>query len=292
MYSIESISHIVAQEHEKGIEKVLLSAFSQGACMFLVMGVTLDDLHIAGIMMLSEKILLADKLTEARIIIGTTPTTKYILIFIAHGTDDDVLTLDANRDTYLVNTAAWGFFNKSKGTLPWDLTVINPPNLPLFFPFYFFHTHQTHHPFINEVPNPQSLGYAVNEWYNVVVRGDMSAEDIASGGHCWVHVRDFTEAHIRTLFVDAARGERMVVSAGPYVWQDWRECFISFLSAHRRLTCVRKWMLQTLWLCGHVGVPGVAVGPKYLMNYDTGKQERIFGLGFRTKADTARDVLN
>ncbi|KAG7445424.1 D-lactaldehyde dehydrogenase [Guyanagaster necrorhizus] len=159
----------------------------------------------------------------------------------------------------LAEKTAWDFFNERKRTLPWDLTVINPPN------------------FINEVPNPRSLEYAINEWYNVVVRGDMSAEDMASKGHCWVDVRDLAEAHVRALFVDAAGGERIIVSAGPYVWQDWLDAANSLAMQSRTLP---------------VGVPGAGAGAKYLMSYDTGKQERIFGLGFRTKADTARDVLN
>ncbi|KAK0467373.1 Phospholipase/carboxylesterase/thioesterase [Armillaria novae-zelandiae] len=91
--SAESISQIIAQEHENGIERVLLGGFSQGACMSLFMGVTLEDLRIAGIVMLSGKMVLPDKLIE-----GITPKTKNIPMFIAHGTDDDVLTLEMNTE--------------------------------------------------------------------------------------------------------------------------------------------------------------------------------------------------
>lgn len=68
---------------------------------------------------------------------------------------------------------------------------------------------------------------------------------------------------------------RIIVSAGPYVWQDWVDVANS-LSLSRRLP---------------VGIPGAGAGASYLMSYRTDKQARILGLDFRTKADTARDVL-
>ncbi len=61
---MKSLSQIVAQEHENGIGKVQLGGFSQGACMSLFMGVTLEDLRITGIVMLSGKIVLPDKMIE------------------------------------------------------------------------------------------------------------------------------------------------------------------------------------------------------------------------------------
>ncbi|KAK0201324.1 Phospholipase/carboxylesterase/thioesterase, partial [Desarmillaria ectypa] len=91
--SVKSLSQIVAQEHENGVESVLLGRFSQGACMSLFMGITLEELRIAGIVMLSGKMILPDKLAE-----GITTRTKNIPIFIAHGTDDDVLTLYTNTE--------------------------------------------------------------------------------------------------------------------------------------------------------------------------------------------------
>ncbi|KAK0486755.1 Phospholipase/carboxylesterase [Armillaria luteobubalina] len=80
-------------EHENGIERVLLGGFSQGACMSLFMGVTLEDFCIGGIVMLSGRMVLPDKMIE-----GITPRTKNIPIFIAHGTEDDVLTLEMNTE--------------------------------------------------------------------------------------------------------------------------------------------------------------------------------------------------
>ena len=36
-------------------------------------------------------------------------------------------------------------------------------------------------------------------------------------------VRDLAEAHVRALEIPEAGNERVIVSAGPYVWQDWRK---------------------------------------------------------------------
>ncbi|KAG7439516.1 uncharacterized protein BT62DRAFT_938946 [Guyanagaster necrorhizus] len=127
----------------------------------------------------------------------------------------------------LAEKAAWDFFNEIKGTLPWGLTVIKPPN------------------------------------------PDMSADDMASKGHCWFYVRVLAEAHVRVWFVDATGGERIIVSAV--------DAANSLPMQSRRLP---------------IGMPGTGTGAKYLVSYDSGKQERIFVLGFRMKADTARDVLN
>ncbi|KAK0188281.1 D-lactaldehyde dehydrogenase [Armillaria mellea] len=181
----------------------------------------------------------------------------------------------------LAEKAAWDFFDKHKATVPWDLSVINPPNVHGVSPLYRFSSDVLifEQPFINEVSNPQSLGYATNEWYNIVVSGDMRHEDMATEGHCWVDVRDLAEAHMRALFVDAAGGERIIVSAGPYVWQDWVDVANSLspspIPSHRL----------------PVGVPGAGAGASYLMSYITDKQAKILGVKFRTKADTARDVL-
>ena len=42
-------------------------------------------------------------------------------------------------------------------------------------------------------------------------------------GFCWIDVRDLGEAHVRALETEAAGGERIIVSAGHFLWQDWRE---------------------------------------------------------------------
>ncbi len=118
---------------------------------------------------------------------------------------------------------------------------------------------------------------------------------MATQGHCWVDVRDLAEAHVRVLFVDAAGGERIIVSAGPYVWQDWGKCFVIPTSQYLTSSIVDTAnSLSPSPIPSHrlpVGVPDAGAGASYLMSYRTDKQARILGLNFRTKADTACDVL-
>ena len=84
---------------------------------------------------------------------------------------------------------------------------------------------------------------------------------------------------------------RIIVSAGPYVWQDWGKCFV--IPPCQYLTSKTVDVANSLSLSRRlpVGIPGAGAGASYLMSYRTDKLARILGLDFRTKADTARDVL-
>jgi nucleoside-diphosphate-sugar epimerase len=42
-------------------------------------------------------------------------------------------------------------------------------------------------------------------------------------GGAWIDVRDLAIAHRLALEKAEAGGERIIVSAGSFVWQDWRE---------------------------------------------------------------------
>jgi nucleoside-diphosphate-sugar epimerase len=47
-------------------------------------------------------------------------------------------------------------------------------------------------------------------------------------GSCWIDVRDLGRAHVLALLKAQAGGERIIVSAGPFVWQDWRAFLFLF----------------------------------------------------------------
>lgn len=70
------------------------------------------------------------------------------------------------------------------------------------------------------------LNTSTAEWYNTVLTpGPISADHARlTAGNGWVDVRDLALAHVRTLERHAAGGERIIVCAGSFVWQDWREC--------------------------------------------------------------------
>lgn len=60
----------------------------------------------------------------------------------------------------------------------------------------------------------------------------MGGSPLTSPGHAWVDARDVAEAHVRSLEVEAAGGERIMICAGQMVWQDWsKRLYLSALDA-------------------------------------------------------------
>ncbi|KAK0460538.1 D-lactaldehyde dehydrogenase [Desarmillaria tabescens] len=162
----------------------------------------------------------------------------------------------------LAEKAAWSFYEGHKSEFSWDLTVINPPGV--------------FGPFIHDVPTLNALNASAKLWYDNVVQenmGGLSPDAILTQpGHGWVDVRDLAEAHVRALEVEAAGGQRIIVSAGSCVWQD---CIIAAQSVSTSRTLPKP-------------VPGDV---KYAVIFDTSKEKRLLGLKFRTMEETARDVL-
>ena len=69
----------------------------------------------------------------------------------------------------LAERAAWEFYEKHKGEVGWDLVVLNPP-------FVFG-------PVIHEVDKPENLNESVKLWWNAVVAGKLSNEELATVGY-------------------------------------------------------------------------------------------------------------
>ena len=42
-------------------------------------------------------------------------------------------------------------------------------------------------------------------------------------GGSWVDVRDLAEAHVLALERESAGGQRIIASAGQWIWQEWGE---------------------------------------------------------------------
>jgi nucleoside-diphosphate-sugar epimerase len=107
--------------------------------------------------------------------------------------------------------AAWNFWNQYKNEVSWDLTVLNPP--------YVYGPH------IHDVNGPEGLGTSAKMWYDVVVEGAITdRKALTALGSGWVDVRDLAEAHVRALEREAAGGERIIIAAGAYIWQQWSKC--------------------------------------------------------------------
>ncbi|PSS37211.1 hypothetical protein PHLCEN_2v944 [Hermanssonia centrifuga] len=108
----------------------------------------------------------------------------------------------------LAERAAWSFVEERERDIGWDLVVLNPPWV--FGPVL-------QHVAAND---PQNLNTSMLEWFNNVVKRKRDDEFLASIGTAWVDVRDLALAHVLALQKEAAGGNRFIISAGPYKWQD------------------------------------------------------------------------
>ncbi|KAJ7230085.1 NAD-P-binding protein [Mycena pura] len=107
----------------------------------------------------------------------------------------------------LAERAAWDFVNTHKSEIGWDLVVINPP--------YVFG------PTIHEVPTADALGTSARQFYTMLTAPSEPAA--RHSGYCWADVRDVGRAHVLALLKASAGGERIIISNGAFVWQEWRE---------------------------------------------------------------------
>ncbi|KAJ7490833.1 D-lactaldehyde dehydrogenase [Mycena latifolia] len=152
----------------------------------------------------------------------------------------------------LAERAAWDFIKQHKSE--WDLSVMNPP-LVLG-------------PVIHAVSSPEALNTSAMAMYNAFTK---PAGALAPGG-CWVDVRDLALAHVRALQKEEAGGERIIIAAGAFTWQDW-------LDAAPPSSKYQK------------GTPGAGKDAVHLLRYDSSKGIRILGMKYRSMAETAADAV-
>ncbi|KIK63983.1 hypothetical protein GYMLUDRAFT_40198 [Collybiopsis luxurians FD-317 M1] len=171
----------------------------------------------------------------------------------------------------LAEKAAWEFYNTNKASISWDLVVLNPP--------YVFG------PVIHDISSPSALGTSAADWYNAVVRpdsGGKSLESLATGGGGFVDVRDIALAHVLALQKEKAGGERLIISQGEFVFQDFIDIANSFspspIPSHPDLP---------------KGNPGAGKGYIPKIAYDASKASRILGpeLKYHTIEETTKDTL-
>ncbi|PPQ80464.1 hypothetical protein CVT25_001782 [Psilocybe cyanescens] len=166
----------------------------------------------------------------------------------------------------LAEKAAWEYSEKHKNEVTWDLTTLNPP--------YVFG------PAIHDVSSVARLNTSLELWYNYVVAGILSSKDALSDSESWVDVRDIALAHVLALEKSEAAGERIVITEGGFIWQEW-------LAAANSLTPSP--------IPSHdlpVGYPEILDGePVSDIRYNKSKEERILGIKFHTKVETTKDTL-
>lgn len=158
----------------------------------------------------------------------------------------------------LAERAAWDFVKTNKPS--WDLVVLNPP--------YVFG------PVLHEVKEHTLLNSSMHEWFFTVFKGVKDKAALSSGS-CWIDVRDLALAHALALTKAPAGGERIIVSAGPYTWQDW-------------INAARKVYPDTP--AGDESYdPAKAV---HLIKYDVAKADKILGLKYRSIEESTKDMVD
>ncbi|TBU38651.1 NAD(P)-binding protein [Dichomitus squalens] len=106
----------------------------------------------------------------------------------------------------LSERAAWDWYETNKAELGWDMVVLNPSFVL--------------GPWLHKAENVAGLSTSLRYYHSVVLKGEASDEMLATSGTSWVDVRDVAEAHTLALIKPAAGGERIVISANAFKWQD------------------------------------------------------------------------
>ncbi|KAJ8089397.1 hypothetical protein PM082_014645 [Marasmius tenuissimus] len=177
----------------------------------------------------------------------------------------------------LAEKAVWSFVAENPG-LPWDVVTINPP---LVFG-----------PSTNYIPSPDKLGTSTSDWYKTILTykpdaAGKSAQALTFRMTCWVDVRDVAEAHVRALLKQEAGGNRIIVSAGHFNWQDWLDVANSLSSPPYTKHPLSR------------GMPGAGKDSQPQAVYKAERAKLLLGISndedaefrYKTKEETARDTL-
>ncbi|KAJ7731586.1 hypothetical protein DFH07DRAFT_755616 [Mycena maculata] len=159
--------------------------------------------------------------------------------------------------------AAWDFVQKHQNEpgFGWDLSVMNPPLVV--------------GPVIHDISSPDALGTSAKMMYEAFTK-----PGAASGGGCWVDVRDLALAHVRALQIGEAggyeNGKRFIICAGAFAWQDWLDAAAPWTEDSDKY---------------QKGTPGAGKEHVHLLQYKNEKSIKVLELNYRTMADTAEAVI-
>ncbi|KAI6044391.1 hypothetical protein EDC04DRAFT_2938172 [Pisolithus marmoratus] len=169
----------------------------------------------------------------------------------------------------LAEQAAWSFVKEHQHEISWDLTALNPT-------FVFG-------PAIHEVADPTSLNFSARLFYDCVADSaksdEASKQFLSNTFSTWVDVRDLAEGHRRALEKQEAGGERIIISAGPWRWQDFIDT-ANLLDPPPQLS---KPLPK--------GKPGVGSQHSCLYDFDNTKSHRVLGMKYRSMVEMTRDTF-
>ncbi|EKM78749.1 hypothetical protein AGABI1DRAFT_107238 [Agaricus bisporus var. burnettii JB137-S8] len=169
--------------------------------------------------------------------------------------------------------AFWNFYDAHKTDISWDVSAIIPP--------YIFG------PALNIFKTPSEQNASTKLWWDNVIATPATPES-ASFAKCWVDVRDLALAHMLALQKPDAGGERLLISAGPFTYQDW----IDIASTHRSPLKTHEFPHHKEF-GGYLPKGCPDVKRDYLLIYDNAKGLKILGpeLKYRTMEETTADIL-
>ncbi|KAJ7112047.1 NAD(P)-binding protein [Mycena crocata] len=157
----------------------------------------------------------------------------------------------------LAERAAWEFMNQHKSDISWDLVVLNPPYVL--------------GPVIHEVSSPDKLNASMHHLYTMLTQ-PASPETLLTGSS-WVDPRDLGRAHVLALRKEDAAGERIIVSAGPYTWQDYSVDAVPDSPKYQK------------------GSPGAGKNIVHHVRYNANKSVRILGMTYHAFEETIQDTV-
>ncbi|KAI6010833.1 hypothetical protein F5J12DRAFT_566961 [Pisolithus orientalis] len=169
----------------------------------------------------------------------------------------------------LAEQGAWSFVKEHQHEISWDMTALNPT--------YVFG------PSIHEVTDPTSLNFSAKLFYDRVADSTKSDEVeeqlLINTFFTWVDVRDLAVAHRRALEVQEAGAERIIISAGPWRWQDFMDT-ANLLDPPPHLS---KPLPK-----GH---PGTVSQHACMYDFDNTKSQRILGMKYRSMVEMTTDTF-
>ncbi|KAJ3540759.1 hypothetical protein NMY22_g4166 [Coprinellus aureogranulatus] len=114
------------------------------------------------------------------------------------------------KSKILAERAVEEFLEKHKDEVKFDVTLLNPP-------FVFGPTYQR----VSSVSEFQSTS---KFWFESILQKRLEPPMPEANQNPWIDVRDLGEAHARALERSEATGyNRILVSEGSFVWQEWQE---------------------------------------------------------------------
>ena len=125
-----------------------------------------------------------------------------------------------------------------------------------------------------------------------MIRSSADSDDLCRS--CWIDVRDLAEAHVLAIKKQEAGGERIIISGGPYKWQDFGmpNCYIE--NRRQEANSASLIVDAASKLYPKVSPRDETYDPKkatHPIKYDTSKAAKLLGLKYHSIEENTKDVV-